>query len=312
MAVVGVLALSLQGASPAHAGPWVLEPKEYYSQVTASLFETQDIFNGDRVRAALFSGAHYSERTLTSYNEFGWRPKLNVVAAVPFKNAHFREDATGVDETQTGLQDLTLGLRYGLARGQTPVGLQVEWQGPMGYNRDLTPALGLGSQGVSGQLLIGRSLPGLRGFVQAAGGYRHLFGLGADTLDTRGAPRDSFALEHGDGSEILFSADAGFWITKRLLLAGRASWLSRSRQGVRLELPRPPNPKTERVETEQILELGPTVIYRVDDALDLVAGSSHTMAGRNTLHTDRFFVGLAFKGTKLTRYQGFMGGTAER
>jgi hypothetical protein len=51
------------------------------------------------------------------------------------------------------------------------------------------------------------------------------------------------------------------------------------------------------------------MLWRVDDRLDLTAGSWSTAMARNNLHYDQFYVALAFKQTKLNRLQGFLGGT---
>ena len=52
---------------------------------------------------------------------------------------------------------------------------------------------------------------------------------------------------------------------------------------------------------------GPEVRYRVDDRLDVFAGSSHTMAGKNSIHGDAYYVGMAFRQSKHNRLQGLLG-----
>ena len=56
-------------------------------------------------------------------------------------------------------------------------------------------------------------------------------------------------------------------------------------------------------------EVGPQLLYRVDDNLDAFAGSLHTASGKNVIHTDQYYVGVAVKRTRLDRLQGFLGGT---
>jgi hypothetical protein len=51
------------------------------------------------------------------------------------------------------------------------------------------------------------------------------------------------------------------------------------------------------------------VLYRVDDHLDVKAGSWSTASGKNVLHYDQFYVGVAFHQSKLNRLQGFSGST---
>jgi hypothetical protein len=45
----------------------------------------------------------------------------------------------------------------------------------------------------------------------------------------------------------------------------------------------------------------------VDSRVDAFGGSWHTPGGRNSLHYDQFYAGIAFKTTKLGRLQGFLG-----
>ncbi len=298
VAVVSCLLGAAAGVTTALAGPWVLNPKEFYSQFLAGASRTADWFDSGGNRAKLLGGGRSSEYSLTSYNEFGWRKGVNVVLVAPFKSVNFRQDGTGFDGTESGLQDLGVGFRLGLVRGSTPVAVQLDWRGPAGYNRSLSPRLGEGSQDVSAQLLAGSSLTGLHAFVQAGGGYRARFSMPEDSLLTAagGGAADTARFERGDAGEVFYSADVGVWVLPRLLLAGNVNGLSQSGRGDR----------------RSVLEAGPRLIYRVDDALDLIAGSSHSLAGENTPKDDRYFVGLAFKGTKLTRYQGYTGSAEDR
>ncbi len=336
-AFVGLLS-ALRLAPLASAGPWMLAPKEYFSEIRGTAFETDSRFTDETNREPLPAGARYAERSLSLYSELGWHKNCNLIVSLPYKNAHFRQEVSGIDESQTGFQDLDLGLKFGLARGRLPAAVQVEWRTPLGYNNHLTPALGEGLQGLSGQLLVGASLPALGGFVQARGGYRYLARVPNETrervyrLSTDVSSRVKETVEI-TGAETFFTADAGFWITRQLLLAGNVNGLWHSdevsvKDEISLHTTAGDTSFTVsddlgKLETFELL-LGPTLIYRIDDTLDLVVGSSHTMAGRTTprdipsrldrsaLHTDRFFVGLAFKGTQLSRFQGFMGTAAER
>jgi hypothetical protein len=53
--------------------------------------------------------------------------------------------------------------------------------------------------------------------------------------------------------------------------------------------------------------VGPEIRYRVDDRLDVIAGSNHTAGGHHVDHVDEFYAGIAFRQTKLNRLQGFLG-----
>ena len=49
--------------------------------------------------------------------------------------------------------------------------------------------------------------------------------------------------------------------------------------------------------------------HRVDDNLDVFAGSWHTVSGKNALRLNTYYVGVTTKRTSLDRLQGFFGGT---
>jgi hypothetical protein len=54
------------------------------------------------------------------------------------------------------------------------------------------------------------------------------------------------------------------------------------------------------------------VTYRVDERMDVFAGSWHTPRGRNVLHHDLYYCGIAWKHTGLDRLAGALGGTKAR
>ena len=92
-------------------------------------------------------------------------------------------------------------------------------------------------------------------------------------------------------------ADAGFWVGSSLLLSGRYSGAIASGEGETLE------------DEETVHRVGPEIRWRVDDFLDVFAGSMHSASGENVLHADEYFVGIATRKTSLNRLQGFLGGT---
>ena len=92
------------------------------------------------------------------------------------------------------------------------------------------------------------------------------------------------------------SADLGLWLTRSLLVGGRYSGTMTLSHG--------------DLAPERTLHLaGPVLVWRVDDRLDLTAGSWSTAMAKNALHYDQVYVAVAFKQTRLNRLQGFLGGT---
>lgn len=57
---------------------------------------------------------------------------------------------------------------------------------------------------------------------------------------------------------------------------------------------------------------GPRFTLRVDDRMDVFAGSRHSPSGRNVLHADQYYCGIAWKQTGLDRLAGAFGGTKAR
>jgi hypothetical protein len=303
--VLSILMSLLIVGAPAHAGPWNLAPGEFYTELRGGWFTADTYHDANGNRQFLHGGGLWEQRSLTSSTEIGWKPKLNFLVEIPVLSVSRRFDP-GFSErpTQTGLGDGVFGLRYRLANGRAGAALELDWKVPLSYERDgmLThadsvragdvsgdgdsldanavrqlgsPVLGDGQQDLTLTLLLGTAMS--RGFVQAGGGYKYRFE----------EPQD----------QIVLSADVGYWVTSTLLLAGRYRGVMAS-EGERTT----DDPDLHRV--------GPWLVYRVDDHMDLFAGSLSTFSAKNALHDDEILVGFAFRQTKLQRLQGYLGGSA--
>ena len=306
---------------PAQAGPWLPAPGEYYTELRGGLFSANSYHDdaGDRVSL----GGEWEERSLLNTVELGWKKRMSFFLSAPVMSVTRRDDFGS--QTSTGLQDLTIGLRRGLHQGNSALALEFDWKTPLGYGqRDLPadlvagiparprslfadPFYGGGLQQLSASLLYGTPL-GKRGFLQmgAGAGYRFLSlspkdstGTGTYLLDAAGDPlpvnRRSYAAE-AHSVPFLASADLGWWITRSLLVGGRYSGMSTLAHG-------------DSVPAQAIHLMGPYLLLRVDERLDLVAGSWSTAMAKDALHYDQFYVAVTFKQTKLNRLQGFLGGT---
>jgi hypothetical protein len=268
-AVPAVLTSSL-----AAAGPWLLKPGEHYNEFTGG-FTSSNVFYDDLGQKQRFGfQTVFEERSLISYNELGWKNRVSVAFAVPVRNRTITSETFRASLTQTGIADLMFGFRLKLKDGATALALEADWIGPAGYDRDAVPALGSGQQNVVGALDLG--LPILSsGFFQASGAYQHRFDAPPDEIDP--------------------TADLGWWLTSSLLLSGHyaAEITVNEKKG---------SPKAS------LQSAGPELRYRLDDRMDVFAGSAHAFAGRNANHFNRYYAGIAFKQTHLNRLQGFLGG----
>jgi hypothetical protein len=129
---------------------------------------------------------------------------------------------------------------------------------------------------------------------------------------------------------LLTSADLGVWLSRSLLLSARYSGVTVMAQQKDFVVPlaytrpngskvsrfgdgvgKPVNPWTYEVSgtVRAMVLAGLALTWRVDDRLDLTAGTWSTAMAKNSLHYDQVYVALTLKQTKLNRLQGFLGGT---
>jgi hypothetical protein len=279
---------------PAQAGPWLPAPGEYYAELRGGLFSANSYRDdaGDRVPL----GSEWEERSLLGTVELGWKKHLSVLMSAPFVSAT-RMDAVG-SKTSAGLEDVRLGLRFGLVQGPTALAAELDWQAPMGYNRDTSlfadARRGDGLQQLSFSLLLGMPIA-RRGFLQlgAGAGSRYLSITRKGDKASESGPNPAANLW---STPFLASADLGLWLTRSLLVGARYSGTTTLSHG--------------ELYPERTLHLaGPVLVWRLDDRLDLTAGSWSTAMAKNALHYDQGYVALTFKQTKLNRLQGFLGGT---
>lgn len=278
----------------AHAGPWLPAPGEHYSELRGGAFSADTYYDNSGDRVPL--GGKWEERSVLGTVEMGWKKRLSVVLAAPFISATRRDTAGSA--TSTGLEDFLLGFRYGIHQGPTALAAELDWQAPLGYSRQSSlfadSLRGDALSQLSLSLLLGTPLA-KRGFLQlgAGYGYRYLSITHKGSNATAGGP-DAAADMWSD--RFLASADVGLWLTHSLLLGGRYSGTTTLSHG--------------DLSPERTLQLaGPVLVWRVDDRLDLSAGSWSTATGKNALHYDQVYVAVAFRQTRLNRLQGFLGGT---
>jgi hypothetical protein len=271
---LATLLVALAPAS-ASADAWLPPPGDRYAEFRASHFGSGDFFDSSGVRRFFPGRGIFEARQLLAYNEIGWKERLSLVIALPARSVTLRSDALNTTRTATGLSDLILGARFRILSGATALSAQVEWKAPLGYQHVSAPSLGSGQQDVSGRLNFGMSLPSIDGFFEVLGGYRYRFETPVD--------------------EIEVGADVGFWVKSLVLVEGRyAGFKSMGADDAALD--------------RQAHQVGPRLTVRIDDGLDVFAGSSHVIDGNNVEKSDEYYAGLAFKRTRLNRLQGYLGG----
>ena len=293
-----------------NAGPWILAPKDYSSEVRVSLYSANDFHLANGTRHAYAGGGNFDERKLTLWNELGWKKNMSAVIALPILNVSRTLD-DGTSMTATGAGDLLLGLRYRLMGGaasRSAVSLELGWKAPLGYDAGVrhsrarlaeldttvlrnyapwdsanivrqlaAPRLGEGQQDLQGLLRFGVAMPQWKGFFQGAAGYRYRFDEPSD--------------------QIVLGADLGWWLTGRLLISGHYDGTIAMNE--------------DEFDADGLQEqlVGPRLTVRVDDRFDMFAGSMHSAGAENAPHKDQVYVGFTMKQTGLDRFQGFLGGT---
>lgn len=303
-------------ASGAWASPWVLKPGEFYTELSGSSFSANTFHSDNGDRLALLG--KLDQRELRSYSEFGWKKRAAVWFDIPCVNRGFTP-YTGSTSTSTGLGDLDLGAKIRLKTGSSPLALTIGWTTPMGGNRKLFPGPG-GSGGIAAgripppslsnfsdtSFFFNQGLQSLTAGLELGGtaGKRAYWNLGGSYRYTY----LEFGSSNDNGHNARLAggrAELGIWFGKALLVSGEldGEWLLAQSAQYDQDL-------TEDHETHRLLA-GPRLTYRVDDRMDVFAGSMHVASGRNTLHYDQYYAGIAWKQTGLSRLAGALGGMKE-
>ena len=294
-------------------GPWSLAPGEYYTELSGSSFQTGSSFDNGGVRQ-YFVGKQ-QQIGLQSYTELGWKKNWSFQMSLPLVTTTVR-GATAGGSSSTGLGDIGLGLRYRFTNGSSASSLQLRWEAPMGYNPRLEPSLGDGRQKLSATLQFG--CPGVvrSSFLQLAAGYRYEYMKLARTsylpwefsignplppINYTAPPTDY------DWSDYFtLGGAAAVWSGPLQVSYLAAMDLPRDTGRGALNAAGTASYKTKTMEFAH----GPRLTYHTDERLDTFAGCWLTSAGKNTLCFTEYYAGIAWRSTKLSRLQGFLGGAS--
>ena len=300
-------------SSTALAAPWALKPGEFYSEVGGEFFSARTFLENSNGKRATLDGA-LEQRSLRSHNEIGWKKRASVWLDAPFVSRTFASNHDG-SRTSTGLGDLDFGVRLGMHMGGAPLALELGWTAPLGANRRLFPGTS-GFGGVDGtsyqtqlsgaardssaffdsglqSLSIGLETghTGARTAFSLAGGYRTRF-------ITVGARKDTDRY-----ADFLTGAASVAWQKgDRLILGAGAVGEWRKAAGHPYDRVATPVAGAHGPDLDpSYLLVGPRLTYRVDDRTDVFAGTWHSQGGRNVLHVDQFYAGVAWKNSALPR-----------
>jgi hypothetical protein len=310
------LASASRAGIPAGATPWVLKPGEFYSEVYGSVFAANSFLDDDKNRPPL--NGKLDQRELVSYTEMGWKQSASVWLGIPFVNRGFTR-FTGGTSTSTGLGDVDLGVRFRIKGGSSPASWSLGWTAPLGANRKLFP----GSDGDGGtdpasyppyspsnasdtSLYFNQGLQSLRAGVDFGGhAWKSAFWTAGGEFRYRFLEFGSSDSSSHNARFIGASASLGWWVHRNLLVSGvfQGEWLTQQSENYDRNLAADRDPK-------RILA-GLRATWRVDDRMDVFAGSAHVASGANVIHYDQYYFGIAWRQSSLSRYAGAYGGTQE-
>ncbi len=268
-------AASLAPTRIAVAGAWLPARGEYYSEITATRGFTDTYFDSSGGRSALPLSERIETRGLILTNEIGWRKRVSLVLSAPILSVTDNYPDFRYERTETGFGDIDVGFRIKLLGGPTALAVQADLLAPLGYQTSTFPALGSGKQAAREQLLFGTGIKRFNLFVEASANYLSFF--------------ESIRSQAGG------SARVGVWLGPSLLAMGHYDVVTVL------------GGSSAAYDDFGVQIVGPELRYRVDDRLDVFVGSAHDWTGRNVTHEDRYYVGVAFRQTKLNRLQGLLG-----
>ena len=302
--------------SPAGATPWVLKPGEFYSELTGSLFSANSFFNSDRDRPSL--GGKLDERELTSFTELGWKKQASFWIGVPLVSRGFTRFSGGTS-TSTGLGDLDLGVRFRIRGGTTPASVSFGWTAPLGANRKLFPGIGgdggtdpgsyppySPSNASDTSLYFNQGLQSLRAGLDFGGrAWKRSFWTAGGEFRYRFLEFGNTGVNSHNARFLGGNASLGWWLYPNLLVSGffQGEWLTSQSENYDRHLSYDLDPTR--------MLIGPRLTWRVDDRMDVLAGSWHVLRGENVLHYDEYYFGIAWRQSSLSRYAGAYGGTKD-
>ena len=308
---MGLAMIPVAASAGALNSAWLPPPGEHYSEFRGSHLAADAYFNLEGKKTKL--GGELEGREASSLNVIGWKNWASLVIGIPARSVSLRYDVPPLTLTSTGLADALFGLRFKVLDGATALAVETDWRPPLGYEHDRVefvprrtpnvgvdtlayPGVGDGRQRLDARLLFGSQVTPLNGFTQLSLGYtmsyERLLGTGHAPPPGHKYPRP-YSFRKG---AIAGSAELGIWAGPSWLIVGNYAY---------------GHSVAADTTTDEFSfhRAGPEFLYRVDDSMDVFAGSSFTLSGKNVRRENEYYVGLAVKKTHFSRLQGFLGGS---
>jgi hypothetical protein len=300
------------GAGGARAQAWTEEPGRLLVEVGVGLASASERFDAEGGRVPYDerlaeAGTPFSGFTASLRAEYGLAPLLTLWGTVPYHRLVVRDPsgAATVDREEADLGTATLGLRLGLGErvglgeGQAlAVNLGVRL--PLGYRRNVAPAVGSGQVDLEGMVGYSLRLVRLPVTLQAGAGYRYRTGIYAFSREAscpalppaEGEPACAEASGEGSYSDQLLAyARVGYDLLGRVHVQALAdlAW-SLDPPGAPLRVAGLVQP--EGFPRERALRVGGALTIPLFDDTELLGRALTTASGQDALAATEWSVGL--------------------
>lgn len=224
----------------AHAQAWTQEPGRAFVKITQGFANASERYDaaGDVVPYdSTVSGTPFRDRSLYLYGEVGLAESLTLYGTLPYKRLFVRDGGVTpeVEREASDLGSASVGLRVGLEDAvglddRSALAANLGFVLPLGYRRNVAPAVGPGQVDLQVLVAYGRSFWPRPAYAQAALGYRHrtsVFELSRvvdcppsqpDDAPEVCAPMGGAEIAYSD--EVLAKLEAGYTLFGRLLVQG--------------------------------------------------------------------------------------------
>ncbi len=293
------IVLGLALAASANAGPWTQTRNGYFTTARLSWLSTSKFYDADGNVVDTSTLFKYTARTVQFDTEYGVSNHLTFMLGMPVQFLAYKLTAGNPDKfSNNGFGDLNFGFKYGLLNpaGRAAVALEIDANTPTGYNSQGLgrPPMGRGKFSTFGRLHAGTTFDPAPVYVQAEVGYRRFFAKRDSTPaiteangKVREVPPGPYPLV---SSALVYGVEAGAFVSPRMLIVG--------------EFHAEKSLDYTKTYFQDLSEAGALVQYRLKPHLDVMAGMSTSLSGKNATKGTRVRLGVTLKGNGLGRYRG--------
>lgn len=293
------------------AQAWTQEPGRAFVKLTQGFANASERYDaaGEVVPydSTVSGGTPFRDRSLYLYGEVGLAPSLTLYGTLPYKRLAVRDGGFDpeVEREASDLGSMVLGLRVGLEEAvgldeRSALAANVGFALPLGYRRNVAPAVGPGQVDLQALVAYGRSFWPRPAYAQAALGYRYrtaVFDLSRVVDCPASQPDDAPEVcvpmggaEIAYSDEVLGRLEAGYTLFDRLLVQGLVDvvWSVETPEEVETALGVQP----EAFPAQRYVRTGLGATLTVFEGTGLSAQFFTAPYARNALRAVELFVGI--------------------